>query len=330
MLNTFSLFSLSLIGLLVITIYPNKFFDILILFSLILSYSFFMNQISFYRIKEKFSEVLKIVIIQSFIYLSLIWFYKNSIDLNKSLIFLSFSYFASFSLLNIRNYKRFFLKLDFRFLKSKISILKYCYPISFIALFNFMLSSMDQYFLNYFNYFEELPAYIANYNIAEKSIFVILSVISMVFIPKIFSKYNSLTIDAIKEIFKTTFVFLLISFVVVIVLAFNTEFLTILMADKKFISQSWIIPFIALGACLLGANSILSEVLTVQKKTFTLLIIYFLGIFTNCILNLIFIKNYGVTGAVFSTIFYYLIMLSILLIYIYNQYNKILIKNLQK
>ncbi|NQY54833.1 MAG: polysaccharide biosynthesis C-terminal domain-containing protein [Campylobacteraceae bacterium] len=183
-----------------------------------------------------------------------------------------------------------------------------------------MLASMDQYFLLNYGYKNELASYIANYNIAEKSVVVILSIISLVFIPTIFKKYKKLEINAFRDIFKVSFYYLLISSTIVGILYFISDDLTILLTNSEFTDKSWIIPYIAFGGIFLGLNSIVSEILTIQYKTVLLLYCYLFGFLINFTLNLLIIKDYGVEGAVITTIISYILMYTLTLCLVYREY----------
>ena len=185
------------------------------------------------------------------------------------------------------------------------------------------MSSIDQIILKYYNYTEGLSAYIANYTIAEKSVVFLLSVITLVFVPTVFKKYNKLSLNVFKDIYQVVLIFILISSMILVALLFLSNWLTILLTNKDFIGYSWVIPYVAFGGLFLGINSIVSEVFTIAKKTIILMYCYILGMLANLILNIIFIPLYGITGAVFTTIGTYIIILIITLSFAYKEYKNI-------
>tara|TARA_B100000945_G_C20254814_1_gene536277 strand:+ start:162 stop:734 length:573 start_codon:yes stop_codon:yes gene_type:complete len=183
-----------------------------------------------------------------------------------------------------------------------------------------MISSFDQYLLKYFGYNDDLAAYIANYNIAEKSIVTLLSIITLVFVPKVFRKYKNLEKETFKDVFNIVFVFIFLSTIILFLLYFYHEIFTIILTNKIYVYLSWIIPYIGFAGIFLGINSLFSEILTVSKKTYKILISYTIGVFINIVLNIIFIDKYGIISALFSSIISYIAMTIVTLYFVYKEY----------
>lgn len=298
-------------------------------FILIQSYGLFNNQINYFRIKHSFDRVLYLLLSQAFLAIVGVLFFRESIDFRSVLIIVGISFLIPIFLFKSKNRLLLFGKMNFSIIKKNLEIVKYAAPIVFIALSTSTMSSMDQIILKYYNYTDGLSAYIANYTISEKSVVFLLSVITLVFVPTVFKKYEKLSIHVFKDIYRVILIFIVIALVVVIILFFLRNWMTITLTNKDYLGYSWVIPFIAVGGVFLGINSILSEVFTVAKKSIILMYCYLLGMISNLILNIIFIPFYGITGAVFTTISTYVIMLIITLILVYKEY-KILKKNENK
>lgn len=313
--------------LFIILTFLNIFIDsynFLMIFLTGLFYGLYLNQINISRIRSNFNEILLYVLYQSIIHIGFLYIFRANLTFINSLIFLVLSFIFSILLVQKEfNWKLFYLKINFKIILRYKNNIKYAIPIVLIGLFNFMLSSMDQYFLMFYGYKNDLPGYIANYNIAEKSVTAVISIISLVFVPTIFKKYKKLEIDTFKDVAKVSGYFLIISILIVCLLYVKSMDLSALLTSEKFIHQSWIIPYIAFGAIFLGLNSIASEILTVQYKTLTLLYCYFFGFFINFIINLFFVKNYGIYGAVMGTIISYVVMYITTLLYVYREYRLI-------
>lgn len=293
------------------------------IFLLIHALGFFNNEINYLRITHSFDKVLYLFIAQAVISISGITIFNDSLDFNVVLIIISISFITP--VLIFKNKKNFFVlgKIDFDLIKKNFDVVKYALPIVFIAISNSTMSSMDQIILNYYEYSEGLSSYIANYTIAEKSVVFLLSIITLVFVPTVFKKYDYLTKNVFKDIFKVVFVFTFLSSIIVFLLFHVSESLTITFTTIDFIDYSWVIPYIAIGGIFLGVNSIISEVFTVSKKTIILMICYISGMFTNFFLNIIFIPIYGIIGAVFTTIVTYVIMLFTTLFFSYLEFKKL-------
>jgi O-antigen/teichoic acid export membrane protein len=292
-------------------------------FILIQSFGLFSNEISYLRIKHSFSQVLYLLLIQAFLAIAGVLLFREILEFRLALMIIGLSFLMPLFLLKTKNRHLLFRKINLGVIKKNIDIIKYAAPIVFIALATSTMSSMDQIILRYYNYTEGLSAYIANYTIAEKSVVFLFSVITLVFVPTVFKKYNKLSLNVFKDIYRVVLIFISISIIIVAVLFFVSDWLTILLTNKEFVEYSWVVPYIAFGGVFLGINSIISEVFTVAKKTIILMYIYISGMATNLILNIIFIPVYGISGAVFTSISTYIIMLMITLILAYKEYKNI-------
>ena len=319
-LNTISVISLAFLFINSIIFTTLKIDFLIIFFFLIIFYSLFMNEINFLRIKHLFDKVLQLIFIQSFSSITLLLIFRNDLNLKVSLLIISFSFFISFIFIRYNTISSIFNKVSFNYLSKHFQIFKYSFPILLIALFNFMISSFDQYLLKYFGYNDDLAAYIANYNIAEKSIVTLLSIISLVFVPKVFRKYKNLEKETFKDVFNIVFVFIFLSTIILFLLFFYHEIFTIILTNKIYVYLSWIIPYIGFAGIFLGINSLFSEILTVSKKTYKILISYTIGVFINIVLNIIFIDKYGIISALFSSIISYIAMTIVTLYFVYKEY----------
>ena len=320
MLNTFSALIKLFVFVILFFLKLVEGYTLLAVFILIQSYGLFNNEINYLRIKHSFNRVLYLLIVQAFLSIIGVLFFREILDFRIVLIIVGISFLIPIFLFKSRKNLSFFRKINFSVIKDNVEIVKYAAPIVFIALSTSTMSSMDQIILRYFNYTEGLSAYIANYTISEKSVIFLLSVISLVFVPTVFKKYNKLSINVFKDIYRVVLIFIVIALAVVGILFFIRDWMTITLTNKEYVGYSWVIPFIAVGGIFLGINSIVSEVFTVAKKTITLMYCYLLGMASNLILNIIFIPFYGITGAVFTTISTYIIMLMITLILAYKEY----------
>jgi len=274
------------------------------------------------RISQKFTKVLLFVFIQVAVSLSLFVVFRDFLSTELSLFLVSLSFLLPVVMMGdkIHLHAKLDVKKRLKLLRDHNEALRYAAPILLIGLSNFMMSSLDQYFLNYLGHKDELSAYIANYNIAEKSVFVILSVITLVFVPSIFNRHKKLTMNTFKDIFTVEIYFIVISLFAVVFVSHFSKNLTAILTSSQYVTHSWIIPYIAGGALLLGINSLLSEVLTVQYKSKLVLVCYLIGLACNIILNAIFIREYGVPGAITTTLFSYLVTLLATIYFVRKEY----------
>lgn len=321
-LTTASLIILLILSLLFVVItHSYNYAFILPLF--IIAYGLYTLDFYYLRIEQDFTKLIYFSGLQVTIALILLLLFKEVLVSELALILISTSFLLSILLVRRFRIKNYIRPIKKDLLKNNISALKYSFPILFVGASNIMLSSMDQYFLNALGYKEELSAYIANYNIAEKSILVSLSIITLVFVPKIFNKYKSLTKDAVRDIINVELIFILLSLLVIIFLFAFNEYLTAILSNAKYKTHSWIIPYIGVGSMMLGVTSIMSEILTLNLKTNRLLYCYILGFIANFTLNFLFIEKYGVQGAITTTIISYLIMLLSMLYFVRIEYSNL-------
>ncbi len=285
----------------------------------IISFGLFSNVVAFLRIKLKFVKLIFLYFSQLVGVLSFLFLFRSQLDIVLSVLIISSSFFI-FALIFNEDISFLPAHFNFKIIRENLQCLKYAMPIVLVALFTFLLSSMDQYFLNYFGFKAELASYIANYNIAEKSVSVLLSIISFVFIPYVFKKYNTLEKKTFHDVVKVLTIFVLLSFIILFLLSLVSSYLTVFLTNEIYVSESWIILYISLGAVFLGINSILCEIFTVKKETMKLVYSYFVGFLANFLLNFLFIPKYGINGAVLTTIISYLFMVLVTSFFVIREY----------
>lgn len=324
--NTLNTFSVLFNFLIFLILFLFRFIDgytLSAVFILIQSFGLFNNEINYLRIKHSFDRVLYLLLIQAFLAIVGVLLFREILEFRIVLMIVGVSFLIPIFLFKTKKRQSLFRKINLSTIKINIDIIKYAAPIVFIALGTSTMSSMDQIILRYYNYTEGLPAYIANYTIAEKSVVFLLSVITLVFVPSVFKKHNDLSLNVFKDIYRVVLIFIAISIMVVVTLFFFADWITVFLTNKEFLEYSWVVPYIAFGGIFLGINSIVSEVFTVAKKTIILMYCYILGMSANLVLNIIIIPVYGINGAVFTTISSYIIMLMITVSLAYREYRKI-------
>jgi O-antigen/teichoic acid export membrane protein len=303
MISTFNW--IALISIILLTIFMNYFYSSSYIVSLyVVGLGIYHYLVSKLRAQHNFRKMAVYAFIHLIITFSIILIFIES---NSNAIFLLLVISISYVLISLKSTYHDYKEINVK--NIDISMLRYAAPLVFLSVFNSTLSSMDQYFLYYFGYEKELSGYIANYNIGEKIIFSLLGVIVTVFVPIVFKKYQDLTLSAINEIYTILIKFLVLSIFLVLVMYFLSDYLVLFFTDEKYIDTAWIIPIIGFGAMILGMASIGAEVFTIKKTTNILLRVYFSGFLINFFLNIFFIPNYGIIGAIISTICSYLIML---------------------
>jgi O-antigen/teichoic acid export membrane protein len=296
------------------------FLDSLFLLVFCTTFGFYNIKITLFRIKGLFKNIFIVQIAQIFLCICLLLLNRNTLNPNLIFCITSATNILPFFIFK-KSFKFKIFKLKkYSFNENEIKFFKYGLPIVLISFITFALSSSDQFFLKYFHYDKELSGYIANYGIAEKGVLIILSVMSFVFQPFFFKKHDNLTTSALKDVIKVASLFLISSFFIfIIVYNFSSE-LTVLLSSKNYVEYSWLIPIVVVGGVFIGLNSLFAELLTLTFKTSLLMLSYLVGFITNVILNYLFIPEYGITAAVWSSVFAYLIMFITTIIFVIYQF----------
>ncbi len=297
-----------------------NFFESLFLLIFCTTFGFYNIKITLFRIKGLFGSIFIVQILQIFLCIFLLLLNRNILNPNLIFCITSVTNILPFFIFKKRFKFKIFKLNKYSFNEIEIKFIKYGLPIVLISFITFALSSSDQFFLKHFQYDKELSGYIANYSIAEKGILIILSVLSFVFQPFFFKKHDNLTTSALKDVIKVASLFLILSFFIfIIVYNFSSE-LTVLLSSKNYVEYSWLIPIVVVGGVFIGLNSLFAELLTLTFKTSLLMLSYLVGFITNVILNYLFIPEYGITAAVWSSVFAYLIMFITTIIFVIYQF----------
>ncbi len=308
----YKILSALIFSLLLISYYLNKndFLNtVLVFYFFTVSYSFFLFIISILRIQRNFKLYLKILITHALVLILTLVYLINIFNWTGIIISFSLSYFLS-SLFYLFIKRKIINKLIAQAINKSLQkeMLHYGLPVVLIGVFTLILSGVDQFFLKIYGFNNEVGIYASNYSIAEKTIFVVLSVFASAFTPKLFKEYSEKKIDLLKQIKKGVKQFLIFSAPILLILVFFSKTLSRLFLDVKFVVGHWIIPIIALSAVVMGFSSFYSEILTVNKKTKLLAYCYGLGALFNIVLNVIFVPYYDIVATTFSTFLSYVFL----------------------
>lgn len=175
-----------------------------------------------------------------------------------------------------------------------------------------ILAAIDRYFLKEYRSFSDVGIYSMGYKFASLiEVFFIMS-FKKVFTPFKFQEYQNKNFEyKINKFFDYynilgMFFFLLISV--------NIKFILSIFSTKEFLGAYLITPIITFSYLLYGQIEFYSLGINLKNKTYITSFILVLGSIINIILNVFWIKSYGMYGAASSTIVSYIIMMSL---YIY-------------
>lgn len=180
----------------------------------------------------------------------------------------------------------------------------YGFPFVLVAVSNTVISTNGQFMLKYLGYDDEVGIYAANYNIGEKAVFIWLSLVIMVNIPKIYNAYESFGSKAAWSIIKNCMAILGVCGGGLLIFTFfwSRELSVFFTSAEISILGHWIIPCTVVSAVLLGVCSLLAEPLLMVKKSRVVAVCYVTSAAVAVGSGYLFITKYGLAGAVISPI----------------------------
>lgn len=295
--------------------YYDYFFILLNSFVMSLAYTSFLLITNILRIKRQLRRYLFLTIIFTLISLILYLILIDKYGWCAGLISICISYILISTYVCWK--KRNNIKLIFNILvpkKYKTKLMKYGLPIILIGLSSQVMSTVDVLLLKLYGFEYEAGIYSANYSIAEKSIFALLSIMATAFTPIIFKKSREKGFNIFLEVQNVTKLFLYIAIPIVLLISYFAKDICVLLLDVKYVDGFYIIPYIAFSGIFVGIANFYSEILTVEKKTILLAKIYLYATLFNIVVNIAFIPSYGINAAIISTCLTYIILMVIIII----------------
>ena len=204
-----------------------------------------------------------------------------------------------------------------------IPMVKYAMPLIPNALFWWVNSSLDRYFLTALSGL----AYAGMYAAANK-IPSILSTVTSIFQQSWgLSMFKENTSDSKKDFFDVVYSFYNeLIFVTSLLLIFGTKIVCSVLLSKEFFAAWTWVPWLVLGFYSNSISSFVGTEFTAAKRTTWILITTLVSAIANTILNIILIPSYSGLGAAIATCISYLILLEIRVVII-NKYFDVEINN---
>tara|TARA_X000001036_G_scaffold21592_1_gene18103 strand:- start:1431 stop:2900 length:1470 start_codon:yes stop_codon:yes gene_type:complete len=193
-------------------------------------------------------------------------------------------------------------------------LLLYGLPIIPLILYLPVLTVSDRYFLQLYGSVED----VGRYGIAYKfgmliNMFLVLP-IQKSWGPQMFQV--GIASEDNKKIHQDiTFYYSFIGQFIIISLSFFADTILTVFANKNYLEVSWVIPWISLAYFIGGFKIFLMASASLADRTDLFIKTGLLTISANLFLNFFLIKEYGVLGAVSSTIISYIILIFLLFIY---------------
>ncbi|MCD6528170.1 flippase [bacterium] len=212
--------------------------------------------------------------------------------------------FINFLIMGILIIKKIGVKIP-KFLRIK-EYLSFGLPTIPGNISSWVVQSSDRYLIGFFlgtlfvGYY--VPAYIIG-----NSIMLFIGPLSFV-LPAVLSKfYDENKIDQVKTYLKYSLkYFLMIGIPSVFGLSILSKQLLTIFSTPEIAQQSYfIVPLVAVSILLFGIYAIISQIITLKKKTEITGAIWMFAAFLNLGLNFIFIPKFGILGAGLTTLFAY-------------------------
>lgn len=300
----------------------TMFFGGLVALSIVFFQSKFNARISFYF------DFIRIII-----FLIMVLTFNFLFGQLPSLIRLTLSFFVSYLISFF-----FLLRIDFGFLKISIGsffkrinidyvnglfrqneyLLHYGWPLALWFTISSLLNVSDRYIIEYYLSDKELGTYSAIYDLLYKGVSLLYTPILVAGFPIISKKYNSGNKKEAFHFLKKLILFEILIFMFIVLTAYFLRMFFIENIVGIAVTQESIelvLPII-FGAFIWQLAVLAHKPLEFELRTKTMLLIIIISLLVNVILNLIFIPEYGIVFAAYSTFICALVYLLLTIFFI--------------
>lgn len=239
----------------------------------------------------------------------------------------------------------FLLKIDFKFLKVSVSLFfknfgkdyftelfkknnylfHYGWPLALWFTVSSLLNVSDRYIIDYYLTDKELGTYSAIYDLLYKGITLLYAPILVAGFPIMTQKYNLGNKKEAFQFLKKLILFEIVIFLVIVVVAyflrvfFIERIVGIVVTEE---TLELVLPII-FGAFVWQLAMLAHKPLEFELKTKKMLLFSVVALVVNVVLNLIFVPQYGIVFASYTTLISALVYLLLSIIAIYLEKNKI-------
>lgn len=184
-------------------------------------------------------------------------------------------------------------------LKKFRELISFSAPLIFSTLIVYAMLYVDRLMINSFLSLDDVGIYGIAFRFA--SITTLLTIgIQTALTPLIYNNYKN--IDTPIAISKFFTYFLVAAFIFILILFLFSDNIVLLLANENYIVAGDVIPWLALSILFSGITNFAPGIF-IAKKTKYILYINIFSFVINLILNFLLIKNYGLLGAAYSTMF---------------------------
>ncbi len=179
-----------------------------------------------------------------------------------------------------------------------------------------ILAMIDRFFLKEYQSFTEVGVYSMGYKFASLIEIFFIASFKKVFTPFKFQEYKNENFEC--KLNKFFDYYNIIGIVIFLLISINIKLVLYLFTSKEFLGAYLITPVITLSYLLYGQVEFYTFGIYIKNKTYLDSLTITIGGIINIILNILWVRKYGMYGAAFSTIISYIIM-SIVYVFISNR-----------
>jgi len=203
---------------------------------------------------------------------------------------------------------------SFSLLKQSLS---FGLPQVGVSVFVLVLSVFDRYLIEGFRGSAEVGIYSASYKVAEMSILLPLSIVSLVAAPLIVRTFENQGQKETQVLLTKIFALYFVVFtpVTLIVVMFSRNIVSLVLGDA-FVDAAVILPPVVMGVFFFGFSQFENMPFQLKEKPKTLLYLISAAGIINILLNLILIPSFGGLGAAWATFFSYATYVLISFVYV--------------
>jgi O-antigen/teichoic acid export membrane protein len=205
-----------------------------------------------------------------------------------------------------------FPRIESRWIKQYI---KFGFPLIFSKSSSYIIRLSDRLMINYYLGLAPVGIYSATFGIVQ-SLELFISVIIFVTLPKI-SRMGIKNKNKIKLYLESAYNMLLIFLIPasVLVIVFGSDILQYTTREEFVTQGKHLIPFMVLSMISYSLSNLYNQFLLLKKKTTAIAKIWLFAGSLNIMLNIVLIPKIGLVGAAMATLFSYLVVSSVIIIY---------------
>jgi O-antigen/teichoic acid export membrane protein len=190
--------------------------------------------------------------------------------------------------------------------------LRYGIPLIFVGLFELLIQSSDRFFIGYYLGASAVGIYSAAYGIAVIPGF-IAAIVMYILYPTIYKLYENNEIEKLKVFLQYSWKYLLVLLIpATFGLSVLSGSLLALLTTPEFIPEGiYIIPVVSVTNIIVALYAIYVGILTIRKKSHTILVAAGISVLINIILNIILIPKFGIVSAALTTVIAYFFLVFI-------------------